>query len=49
MPAVSGVVQAPPSTRLRDHPDAFRLAVSNVVDGLGTYVGLAALLVVGYE
>jgi MFS family permease len=46
---VSGVAQAPPSTRLRDHPDAFRLAVSNVVDGLGTYVGLAALLVVGYE
>ncbi|QGN58406.1 MFS transporter [Nostocoides sp. HKS02] len=36
-------------SRLRDHPDAFRLAVANIIDGLGTYVGLAALLVVGYH
>ncbi len=38
-----------PGDRLRDHPDAFRLAISNVIDGLGTYVGLAALLVIGFN
>ena len=38
-----------PSGRLRDHPQAFRLAIANVIDGLGTYVGLAALLVVAYN
>ena len=37
------------SSRLRDHPDAFRLAVANIIDGLGTYIGLAALLVIGYH
>jgi MFS family permease len=35
--------------RLRDHPDGFRLATANVIDGLGTYVGLAALLVLVYD
>jgi MFS family permease len=35
--------------RLRDYPDGFRLAVANVIDGLGTYVGLAALLVLVYD
>ena len=37
------------ASRLRNHPDAYRLAIANVIDGLGTYVGLAALLVVGYN
>jgi hypothetical protein len=35
--------------RLRDHPRAFRLQVANTIDGLGTYVGLAALIVMGYH
>lgn len=35
--------------RLRDHPHAFRLQVANTIDGLGTYVGLAALIVIGYH
>ncbi|HEV7145718.1 MAG TPA: MFS transporter [Pedococcus sp.] len=36
-------------SRLRDYPRAFRMAVANVIDGLGTYIGLAALIVVGYH
>jgi len=45
----SSVSDKADGSRLRDHPDAYRLAVANVIDGLGTYVGLAALLVVGYN
>lgn len=43
------MTERPARTRLRDHPDGFRLAVANVIDGLGTYVGLAALLVLVYD
>jgi hypothetical protein len=46
---VNVVGEVASSSRLRDHPDAFRLAVANVIDGLGTYIGLAALLVIGYN
>jgi MFS family permease len=36
-------------SRLRDYPHAFRMAVANIIDGLGTYIGLAALIVIGYH
>ena len=43
------MTERPARARLRDYPDGFRLAVANVIDGLGTYVGLAALLVLVYD
>lgn len=43
------MTESSPSSRLRDHPEAYRLAIANVIDGLGTYIGLAALLVVAYN